>query len=303
MRGILWLFVMALALVPSSALAQSDDERGGVVIRVNGDAALAAGDQVETLVVIRADATVDGTVHETLLVIEGDATVRGQVDDVVVIRGTLRLEAGSSVDDIHLYDSDLDQDPGATVRGDISRDSGWWSRPWAIVFGVLFFLGFGLVFFLSALLFAAVGGGQLGRAARTMTATPGQSVLGAVVLVVGLPVLAVALMVTLIGIPAGLGLLLFALPVTWLLGVVVAATWLGLLVTSRQAAPPAHPYGAAAIGAAIFLALMLVPGVGFAAISLLGLWGSGALAVVAWQAARGGRGESAAPIAAREGQE
>ncbi|HET9660039.1 MAG TPA: hypothetical protein VFP05_06880, partial [Thermomicrobiales bacterium] len=129
-----------LFLLPAAALAQdasptagsSDsgdnpvvsatitDEDDSLLLKVNGDTAVAAGDTIQNAAVINGNITVAGTIEENLFVAKGDAVITGTVKGTVtVVRGTLTLENGSSVDDVMLIDSDLTRADGATVTGDI----------------------------------------------------------------------------------------------------------------------------------------------------------------------------------------
>src|SRR5215204_3598691 len=62
---------------------------------------------------------------------------------------------------------------------------------------------------LAGLLFAAVAGRQLTRAAALLTGRVGGTLLGALLVWVGIPILAVLAFITLVGIPLGFALLLF----------------------------------------------------------------------------------------------
>ena len=91
-RAMLILIAVVLALLPSTMLAQDPEDEGGLLLRLNGDARVPAGEVSDTLIVLNGDAVVEGTVTGGLVVINGDATVNGTVDeDVVVINGTATL--------------------------------------------------------------------------------------------------------------------------------------------------------------------------------------------------------------------
>jgi hypothetical protein len=100
----------------------------------------------------------------------------------------------------------------------------------------------------AGLVFAAVGSRQLNEAARVMTGQPSNSFIGAVFLWVVLPIIAVMAMLTLIGLPLGLGLLLMVLPAMGFFGYIVAGARLGTLILHRDDAAQRRPLAATALG-------------------------------------------------------
>lgn len=281
-RIMLALAVLVTALVPSTALAQApgEDRRDGFTLRIDGDYTLARGETAGTVVVISGDAFIDGSARD-VVVMNGDLVVNGRVrQDATVIRGGMTVAATGDVNHVVLIRSDLAREPGAVVRGDIEEEDGAWLYPGAAIFLGLIFVGGAIVITLIAgVTFAAFGGRQLGEAAAAMSSKPGQSIGFAAAVLIGGPVLATIAVATVIGIPAGLMLLLVVLPTLLLLGAVVAATWLGLLILGSLDASkrPRRPFAPALLGIVIILAVMLVPGLGFLAVSLFSLWGTGAL--------------------------
>ena len=285
----------ALALLPLVAFAEDGDKRG-LILRVDGDFTLARAESVGTVVVINGDAQVEGTVRDALVVIEGTATVNGTVEgSVTVINGTLYLAAGSSVKDVNLIRSDLNRDERATVTGDVHKRENVAFRGAWLLFSAFFWVGTTLAVVVVGLAFAAVGGRQLLASARALTGSAGTTVLAALALWIGGPIVGVLAFVTVVGIPLGLGILLFVLPALWLLGYVVAGTRLGGAITGMAGRTPAeHPYAAAALGLVLLQLVLLIPGIGWLVVGLAGLWGSGALLLLAWRAARGAPPEDVA---------
>ena len=71
---------------------------GGFVLRVNGPFTLAPGESVDSVVVVKGDALIGGTVHDTLVVINGHADIAGRVEgNVTIVKGDVTLEGGSFV--------------------------------------------------------------------------------------------------------------------------------------------------------------------------------------------------------------
>lgn len=294
MRRLLILVVAVLvALLPATALADSH-EKGGLTVRISGDYVLPAGEELEVLVVIDGNAEIAGTIHDALIVVNGEATVSGTVDgSTTIVRGDLTLTDSAVAHDIQLIRSDLDRAPGATVRGDIDESEGWWVG-WWIFFGIILLVGLGLLLFVVAIGFALIGGKQLNEAAASLTAKPWQTVVAGVVTVIALPVLAVLAMATIVGIWVGLSVLLILIPVLAILGIVVAATWLGSLILHRDGHWPVRPVGAAALGMAIMLVAFAIPGLGVLAFIVFGTWGLGGLVCLAVRGFGGGKASPAA---------
>src|SRR5690606_32408274 len=129
---------------------------------------------------------------------------------------------------------------------------------------------------------------QLGAAARVMTGELVNSILGAVVLWIGVPILAGLIIVTVIRAPLGLGILIFFLPVVAFLGYLVAATRLGSLLTNALKQPEERrPILSVVLGVLILQVILIVPVLGVIVAFIAALWGAGALAYIAYRAAGG----------------
>ena len=238
---------------------------------------------------------------DALFVIDGDAVVSGAVEgDVTVVSGTLTLRSGATANNVTLFRSELVEESGSRVTGTISRRENIPFTGAAFLFGALAWVGFTIAVVAAGLIFAGVGGRQLNAASGRLIGRPGRSALAALVVWVGIPLISVLAMVTLIGIPAGLGALLFLLPTLGFLGYVAAGTALGRLILKRapRTAPVEHPYAEASLGILILQVGVLVPGVGALVAALATLWGAGGIGYTAWCAARGARSAPSAPPAA-----
>ena len=204
-----------------------------MLVRVGAPAWVRPGETERTVVVVGADAVVDGTVLDDLVVVGGDARVTGRVaGDVVMVGGRLALEPGARVGgDVRLNgNSRLAQAPGATIDGEVERPSGISFGP---VAGWLLWLGVTLMLALAGLLFAVVGGRQLDEAAALLLRRPGPVVVTTLVLIAAVPILAIVAFLTVIGIPVGIALLVALVPALALAGYLVAATALGDVVLRR----------------------------------------------------------------------
>jgi hypothetical protein len=293
-------FVALVALLPGTALAagESDKDQDGFVFRANGDYHLAQGDGVNNVIVASGNAFIDGTVHTNLIVLNGDAVVNGVVDgELTVVRGTLTLGGTANVNKVTLVRSDLVRDNAATVRGDINRTTNVAAQGWWIFFGIAVLVGLSLAVLASGLVFATVGGRQLTTLAESMGTHPGQTILAGFITAIGLPIVGIVLLITVVGIPLGLGVLFMLLPALAFLGYIVAGAWLGLLILNRGKTAPAHPYGEVLLGLFLLQIAFAIPGLGFVAFPLLSLWGTGAIAYRAWTGLRGTAPTPATPPA------
>jgi hypothetical protein len=293
-RGHITLFALVAAalvllLAPGRALAQ--ENRDDVYVRVNGTVDLAAGESVDTLVAVNSEAQVAGTVRETLVIVNRTATVSGDVGrDAIVANGTLRLEPTARIGgDVVLINGQLDQADGAEIAGSVVERSGAgmgaeFRRVTAAVSFVVW-LGVTLLFVVVALGWAAVAGRQLSDIAGLLGARPGLAAVAAVIFWIVVPVVAVIAFFTVIGIPIGIALLVIVLPLLWGLGYVVTSTRLGFFLADLRRTTPdlAHPYLEAVLGVVILQLIGLIPIVGGIVVALAGLFGAGAIVVLAWR--------------------
>jgi hypothetical protein len=274
------LIAFVLALMPVMATAAETTDEGDLLFRVGGTTTVASGETFDAIVIIDGDAVIDGVVNDTVVLIDGTATIAGTVKgDVNVISGTLNLRQGSSVEDVTLVRSDLNRDQGATVSGSLHERSDF-SFGWGeALFSLIFWLGATLLVLAVAFVYAAIGGRHLSAAGSLLTGRPIESFVSALVTWIGLPILAVAAMFTLVGIPIGVTILFVILPVLGLLGYVVTGTRLGaeLLKLLGRQDTPARPFLAAGIGLVVFQLFGLIPWIGGLAIVLAGFIGAGAL--------------------------
>jgi hypothetical protein len=291
MRKLIVLLAFVAMLLPSAAAAQSpdDNDREGALIRINSDAFVAADETIENLVVVNANAVIEGTVTGTLVVIDGNATISGTVgDDLTVISGDIFLLDTAVVDNVHSVRGDFTRAPGATVTGDIDESdfTGFWA---AIgVLSVLLWIGITIATLIAGILFAIIGGRQLTAAATLMTGEAVNAIVGTVFLWIGLPILAVLAIITVIGLPLGLGILIFLIPVLGFLGYLVAATRIGTFFTGAMNRPETgRPILSVVIGVLALQVIVFIPVAGAIIAFLASIWGAGALAFIAYRGAGG----------------
>ena len=275
-----------------TASAQNDgsspDENDQVVL--TGQLVIDSDRTVDTAAIFNGRATIEGTVREDLFVLNGDTEISGTVNgDVVVFNGDVIVRSGAEIGGDLVTQGTPEVEEGATIRGsrgnvatkfdfDIGGFAGrfvWWLGYTASV----------LILGLLLLAFAP----QLDEAiAETIRTRLGSSIGWGIALFFLLPIAAVILLVTVVGIPLGLSLL-FALALIYTIGYAVATMGVGRLVMRSSSR-----YVAFLIGAVILRALALIPVVGGLLWLLGSAWGLGLLAV-AIRSGRASRTVTATP--------
>lgn len=253
-----------------------------VVIRLDGPVQIAASDTGWSVVVVNDTATVAGLLRGSLIVVNGTARVSGAVEGaVIVVNGRAELtETARLAQDLVLYRSAVDRRPGAAVGGDVIEERG-------LTFGRQFLIwlwvGSTLVLLVAAALFAAIGGRLLTHATTLLAAVPGRATLTALITWIGVPILAGAATLTVIGVPLAVALLVVLMPALWLLGYLVVSAWLGSRLVPLLGArdDPERPYGAATLGVLAAQVIGLIPLLGGLAVLLAGVLGAGTLVYLA----------------------
>lgn len=288
--GIAGALVLALGLlVPLAIAAEGADlgHTGRVLVSVRGDVTLPAGEQADAVVVVQGDATIEGQVN-TIVVIDGTATLTGATaETLVVVRGTATLGAGTRIlGDVRTLDAFVDN-RGATVTGQIRGLEADLTNL-GFVLGpalVLLWIGFVLATIVAGLLLVALGTRQV-RAAETLVQRElGQTLLWGLAALFLPPFVAVLFMITVVGAPLGLGLLLVAWPALAFVGYLFAGVMLGdwLVTRMRGGAAAERPYLGAVVGLGLLQLFGIFPPVTFIA-SFVGM---GAVLLLAWRTYRG----------------
>lgn len=303
MRRLLFLgsLVMLLAGMTASvsaadSIATSDLPRTGrVLIVAGGDITVPQGEQADLLIVAAGDASVSGTVN-ALVMIDGTATLTGAtVGTVVVVSGTVDVGPGTVVL------NDVAEARGTVVSsgGEIMGSTRELATGIA-VFGVfagivalIVWVGVGVSALVAALVLSSLAGQQLRKAAWLVGHEPVPSILLGLASIVVIPLVAVLAMVTVIGIPTGLGILLVMWPALAFLGYLVGAIWIGEWLLSRRAGyvPAERPHMAAVVGLIVAFVLGLIPLLS----AITSIVGTGAVILALWLTWRGRR-PAGAPI-------
>lgn len=276
----------ALLVAPIALAADPTESDGRVVITTGGDITIPAGDQAEVVVVVGGEARVAGVV-DTLVVIDGRAVLDGaRTETVVAVRSPVELSGATTVSgDVMTFDSVVTQAATVELGGRI-RDLAPELAGAGFVFAsamLLLYIGFGIATIASGLLMAALAARQVREAEALIRREP---VMVLAVAIVGLviPVIAsIALMVTVVGAPLGLGILFALWPLVAFLGYLVAGIAIGDWILGRLSPHVVRerPYLAAVVGLIVLHVLGIVPLVG----AIASLFGFGAVLLLAWRIA------------------
>ena len=277
--------VMVALIVPLFGAGSASAATDHVVIA--GGAVVAAGQTAGDVVVIDGPVSIAGRVTGDVVSVSGPVRVTGRIDgDLIAVSDRASLGSTARVGgDLRYGDERPVIAGGARVGGTVSKEdfddalAGWgwisWAAWWLAVSVSTLIVGALLVWLAPAALYAVE------RAVRERL---GATIGFGVAIAIGVPLLAVLALVTLVGIPFGVALLLAAIPV--LVVAYVTSAWiLGRAVLRNRST---SPWAALLAGWAILRAAALVPIVG----GLVGLaatvLGLGALAVALWRGGRSG---------------
>jgi hypothetical protein len=263
-------------VLATPAFAQDSGRDVDDQIVLTGRLIVPSDDTVGAAVIFDGDALVEGTVQDALVVLNGDAEISGTVEeDVVVFNGDVVVRAGAEIGGDLVTQGDPIVEEGATIRGERGQ-----------VLTRFDFEGFGLagrfawwvgysisvlVLGLLMLLFVSRLADAVRRVARERT---GASIGWGIGLFFLLPIAAVLLLITIVGIPLGIFTLL-ALALIYTVGYVVATIAVGGLIFRSGSTYPTF-----LVGWVVLRLLALIPVVGGLLWLAGSIWGLGLLAVV-----------------------
>jgi hypothetical protein len=281
--------LLALGLAAPAVMAAEPefDRSGRVLLSFGSDVTIADGQQADFVLVTGGTATVAGEV-QTLVVLDGQAILEGAtLESVFVTGGSVTIDAGTTVTgDVRTLDATVTQDPAATVSGEVSSIENDLVAATAILAPaiMLFMFGLALVTIVAALALAALGARQVRLAEALITREPGETLVFGLAGLIVIPLVAILAMVTIIGAPLGLAILLMVWPAAAFAGYLVASIWIGEWLLYRGGAErPARPYLAAVLGVIVLWVISLVPFAG----AIASLFGFGAVLLLAWRTFRG----------------
>ncbi len=282
----------AVVLVPAAALAQSTSPSPASGLRTAGETAqdqivlsgsanVPRGTTAGEVVVFHGRANVAGVVYGDVVVLDGPIVIGGLVSgSVVALNGPIRLTADAQVGGDVLGAEAVRIEPGATVKGTVRETVGFTLQGPLAALGILLgsvAIGVSTLVLLALLLLIAPRGAE--RVATAARTAPFASAGWGILFAVGLPVVAVAAMVTIVGLPLGLAVLL-AMSLLFLIGYAWAVFAIGRLMVGE----PRSRWLALLAGWAVAAAVGLVPFLNVAAWALGGMFGFGAMVVAVWRA-------------------
>jgi hypothetical protein len=268
--------VAAVALGASPAFAQADEDSDRDQVVLTGRLEIAEGEVVDTAVIFDGPAQIDGTVRESVVVFNGDVEVTGTVeDDIWVFNGDLVIRSGAEVGGDLVTRSTPEVEDGATVRGDRSNVVVRWDVDFVDFAGrIAWWVAYSVSTLVLGLVLLAFAPALAPTVRDVVRFRLGASIGWGVGLFFLLPVAAVLLLVTLVGIPLGLYVLL-ALAFIYTVGYVVALAGVGgMLLRSNPSR-----YVVFLVGWLVLRLLALIPFVGGWLWFLASVWGLGLLAV------------------------
>jgi cytoskeletal protein CcmA (bactofilin family) len=270
---------------PVAAFAQAQPQgRARDQVVLSGDVTVARGTVVHQVVVFSGSATVEGVVEGDVVVLRGPVTVSGQVGgDVIALHGPIHLlrtaqvggdvRAGGAVLVVH----------GAQVGGQIQHDVGFTlSGPVGVLGALLLSAAMGVSILVGGLLILLLAPRGADRAADAARSAPLASAGWGLLAAIAVPIAALALAATILGLPLALAVLL-GLGLLWFVGISVATFILGRLIVRA----PRSRVGAMFAGWGIGAAVGLVPFLNVVWWTLGAAFGIGAVLVAAWRARSG----------------
>jgi hypothetical protein len=283
--------ILGLGVITAApAFAQNDSGSPQVVIK--GRIIVAPSETDSSDVIVDGPVLVAGHVTGSVVAFHGQVTVSGTVDgSVISFSDRVRLLSGARVGgDVRSYKQAAiapDASVGGTVSGvDFSKfnQAAWVSR-YVWWFGVTV-----STLLLGLLILAFPARAQ--DALRDAAGRTWPSIGWGLIWFFALPIAAIILCVTIIGLPLGLAVL-FALGLIYLIGYVAAAWWLGGVVARR-----ASRFVAFLAGWGILRAGALIPFVAGALWTIATIFGLGLITIALWSRRRPATAEVAAPVVA-----
>ena len=276
-------------LSPAAALAQDTPAPGVAAedqIVFSGTVTVPQGERVGEVVVFSGRVEVHGVVTGDVVVLEGPVTVTGQVNgSVIAADGVIRLAESARVGGDVLAGEPVQIRPGAKVAGDTRGETRFsLEAPLAVLGELLGPIAISISVLILGLALVLLAPRGADAVADALGAAPLASLGWGVLVVLSIPVTAVALVVSVLGVPLGLALFL-SLGLWWLVGL----TWAAWCAGRALVHAPRGRVQAFLAGWAILAAVGLVPILNAAAWVLAPVLGVGAMLVAAWRAREGRR--------------
>jgi hypothetical protein len=275
--------LLLLSLVAGTPSAVAAGSTGDHVV-ITGGYVVPKGQTAGDVIVIDGPVTIDGRSTGDVVAVSGPIRISGRIDgDVAAVSDRAILAPTARVGgDLRYGDERPVVASGARVTGNITNEN-WADAANGHAWGWVSRFGWWLAVSVSTLLVGVVlvwlAPGALVAAERAARGRMGAVVAWGIGIAVGVPLLAILALVTVVGIPFGIALLLAALPV--LLAAYMTSAW---IVGRRVLRDRAATWTALFAGWGILRLLALIPffgGLVWLAATVVGL---GALAVALWRA-------------------
>ena len=255
-RAVLACACLMLLSLASPAAAQNGKDR----VVVTGPVSVARGELAQDVIVVDGDVNVGGRVTGDLVVVKGKVRIEGTVDgDVVALADQATLQPGARVGGDVAYGDEKPVVPaGATVSGEVQRvDVSKGAGSVGVATGIAAWLAISVSALLLGLLLLWLAPRAAVAAYETVEGRRGRSIVLGLVLFFALPILGVILLVTLVGLPLGVLVLLALVPLYSL-----AYTTSAWLLGRRIVGPPRGRFLAFIVGLVILRLLALIPVIG-----------------------------------------
>jgi cytoskeletal protein CcmA (bactofilin family) len=271
--SLLTTFLLALA---SPAWAAGPGDRDEAQVVLTGGLHVPGGERADTVVVFNGPVRIEGEVRGSAVVFNGSFVLSGTVrDDVVVFNGRVVLAPGARVGGDLVTRQRPSIDPSATVEGSIRR-----LRNFSISFGFalhgVIWLAYTISTLILGLILVAVARRGLEAGAVVARTRVGLAIAWGAGLFFGLPLAGILLLVTIVGIPLGLAVLL-ALWFIYTIGYTAALFFVGRMIIR----PPRGRFLALLAGWGVMRALGLIPFLGGVLWFVAAVYGLGVLAETA----------------------
>jgi hypothetical protein len=285
--------LLVLVLATGSAPAATDR------VVITGGAIVPLGQTAGDVIVIDGPVTIAGRATGDVVSVSGPVRVTGRVDgDLIAVsdRATLgpRARVGG---DLRYGDERPVLASGASVGGELSNED--WADAaagWGWVSALWWWLAVSVSTLIVGALLVWLAPGALRAAERAVRDHLGATIGWGVAIAIGVPLLAVLALVTLVGIPFGVALLMAAIPVL-LIAYATAAWIVGRRVLRSRSS---SRWAALFAGWGILRVLALIPFVGALVGLVATVVGLGALTVALWHARTpGAPATTEAPAAGR----
>jgi hypothetical protein len=271
---------LAVLLVGAGSASAATDH-----VVITGGATVPAGRTAGDVVVVDGTVRIAGHVTGDVISVSGPVRVTGRVDgDLIAVSDRAFLGSTARVGgDVRYGDERPVLARGASVGGKVSNED--WAdaaNGWGWVSLIGWWLAVSVSTLVVGVLLVALAPAALYAAERAVRERLGATVAWGLGIAIGVPLLAVLALVTLVGIPFGIALLLATIPVL-LVAYVTSAWMLGRRVLRNRST---SRWAALFAGWGILRVLALIPVVGALVGLVATVVGLGALAVALWRAGR-----------------